>query len=254
MRLVPFRMDGTAFPSPGPKPRPRTAAYAVFVGASDAQAALTSTTGRRRLHCRATGMPDVRREHHRRANHTRSDAALTGCRENVFPPHGRSWSTNHRPPSIHGVSERAARRISATYVISVIELPLFSCHGCSDASLLPALGRTFYPPQRVHHSTGPTIAAGEVCRTGHNLRRPRRRLVPVGQGSALLAPGISRLSYAFNHAGSRAIACRSRRRGAATPAPYSAACAVFSAGPVPTPHGAARRPPRPRRRQGPAPW
>ena len=181
MRLVPFRMDGTAFPSPGPgAPPARTAACAVCAGGPGAWAA-QEATGRRHRDRRATDVPDARHGHHRRVNNTRNRAALAGCRENVFPPRRLPCGANHRPPSIHGVPERAAPRMPATYVISVIELPLFSCHGCSDASLLPALGRTFYPPQRVHHSTGPTIATAEVCRTGHNLRRPRRRLVPVGQ-------------------------------------------------------------------------
>ena len=191
-------------------------------------------------------MPDARQGHHRRANHTRNRAAPMGRRENVFPPRRLSWGTNHRPPSIHGVPARAASWRPATYVISVIELPLFSCHGCSDASLLPALGRRFYPPRRVHHSTGPTIAAGEVCRTGHNLRRRGSAWCPWGNGSALLAREISRLSDAFNRGFARN--CVPVTAGRTRPG------LRLSAGPNPTPRGAARRPRRPRRRPGPAPW
>ena len=172
MRLVPFRMDGTAFTSPGPKSRPREPPRTPFASVDRAprpprhRRQVGTDIIAWRLACRTPG-----HEHYRRVNHTRSDAGLRGCGENVFPPRRLPWGTNHRLPSIHGAPERAARRFLATYVISVIELPIFSYHGCSDASLLPALGWTFYPPQRVHHSTGPTIGAGEVCRTGHNLRR-----------------------------------------------------------------------------------
>ena len=181
MRLVPFRMDGTRVPFAGAgAPPARTAACAVCAGGPGAWAA-QDATGRRHRDRRATDVPDARHGHHRRVNHTRNRAALTRRHENVFPPWRLPRGANHRPPSIHGVPERAASCRPATYVISVIELPLFSCHGCSDASLLPALGRTFYPPRRVHNSTGSTIAAADVCRTSHNLRRPRRRLVPVGQ-------------------------------------------------------------------------
>lgn len=191
-------------------------------------------------------MPDARHGHHRRVNNTRNRAALTGCRENVFPPRRLPWGANHRPPSIHGATERAASCRPATYVISVIELPLFSCHGCSDASLLPALGSTFYPRQRVHHSTGPTIATGEVCRTGHNLRQPRPRLVPVGQRFRF-ACSRYRDFLTLSTADSRAIARQSR--------PFRTRPGLrLNAGPDPTPRGAARRPPRPRRRPGPAPW
>jgi hypothetical protein len=191
-------------------------------------------------------VPDARHGHHRRVNNTRNGAALTGRRENVFPPRRLSRAANHRPPSIHGAPERAASCRPVTYVISVIELPLFSCHGCSDASLLPALGSTFYPPKRVHHSTGPTIAEGEVCRTGHNLRRPRQRLVPVGQRFRF---ACSRDIATFRRFQPRigAIACQSR------PARTKPGLRL-NAEPHPTPRGAARRPPRPRRRPGPAPW
>lgn len=191
-------------------------------------------------------MPDARHGHHRRVNNTRNGAALTGRGENVFPPRRLSPGANHRPPSIHGAPERAASCRPTTYVISVIELPLFSCHGCSDASLLPALGTTFYLPKRVHHSTGPTIGDGEVCRTGHNLRQPRQRLVPVGQRFRFACSRDIATFWCFT-ADSRAIACQSRparRRPGLRP----------NVGPNPTPRGAARRPPRPRRRPGPAPW
>jgi hypothetical protein len=156
-----------------------------------------------------------------------------------------SWRAPDAPPS----------RMPATYEISVIELPLFSCHGCSDASLLPALGRTFYPPRRVHHSTGSTIAAGEVCRTSHNLRPPRRRLVPVGHGSALPAREISRLSDDFGRGFARNCVPAAPGAGRRPPRPgWHGHRTRLNAGPGPTPRGAARRPPRPRRRQGPAPW
>jgi hypothetical protein len=169
-----------------------------------------------------------------------------------------SWRAPDAPPS----------RMPATYEISVIELPLFSCHGCSDASLLPALGRTFYLPRRVHHSSGSTIAAGEVCRTSHNLRRPRRRLVPMGATVPLCLLARYRDFLTISAADSRAIACQPRRarrmrRDAGTPGAAGAAPAAapagrgpsrLNAGPGPTPRGAGRRPPRPRRRPGPAPW
>lgn len=57
-------------------------------------------------------------------------------------------------PAVYSrVPERAARRISATYVISVIELPLFSYHGRSDAGLLRLLAAHF-----THRSVFITVA------------------------------------------------------------------------------------------------
>jgi hypothetical protein len=59
---------------------------------------------------------------------------------------------------------------------------------------LTRLGRTFYPQQPVDHSTGPPIAADDVCHAGHNFVTRTRHLVPVWSYSALLAREITQLS------------------------------------------------------------
>jgi hypothetical protein len=61
MRLVPFRMDGTAFPSPGPEPRPLEPPRAPFAPVDRAPGPLrmrpaVATAIAGRLTCRTPGM------------------------------------------------------------------------------------------------------------------------------------------------------------------------------------------------------
>lgn len=105
----------------------------------------------------------------------------------MFPPRYLPLVTNHCPPSIHGEPEHAGPRIAAAYVISVIELPLFSYHGRSDACFSRLLAGDF-----THRSVSVTVPWRKSSQAGFvapAISSPPggQRLVPVGPGSALLA-------------------------------------------------------------------